>query len=100
MTKAELKEKTGGVVLDVLITEKGSRLSAENRYLLEVAPDARKPQIAAAAEKAFGVHVLAVRTANMKGGLRYVRGTRRVQREATYKKAIVTVKAGERIELA
>ena len=100
MTKAELKEKTGGVVLDVLITEKGSRLSAENSYLLEVAPDARKPQIAAAAEKAFGVHVLAVRTANMKGALRYVRGTRRQVRESTWKKAIVTVKAGERIELA
>ena len=84
----------------MLITEKGSRLSAENRYLLEVAPDARKPQIAAAAEKAFGVHVLAVRTANMKGALRYVRGTRRQVRESTWKKAIVTVKAGERIELA
>ena len=100
MTKAELKEKTGGVVLDVLITEKGSRLSAENRYLLEVAPDAHKPAIAAAVEKAFGVHVLAVRTANMKGGLRYLRGTRRQVREATWKKAIVTVKEGERVELA
>ncbi|MBR2838402.1 MAG: 50S ribosomal protein L23 [Kiritimatiellae bacterium] len=100
MTKAELKSKTDGVILDVLITEKGTRLSPEGRYLLEVAPDARKPQIAAAAEKAFGVHVLAVRTANMKGGLRFVRGTRRQVREATWKKAIVTVKAGERIELA
>ena len=69
MTIKELKEKTEGVILNVLITEKGSRLSAENRYLLEVAPDARKPVIAAMAEKAFGVHVLAVKTANMKGGL-------------------------------
>ena len=100
MTKAELRDKTGGVILDVLITEKGSRLSAEGRYLLEVATDARKPQIAAAAEKAFGVHVLAVRTANMKGGLRYLRGTRRRVREATWKKAVVTVREGERIELA
>ena len=40
----------------------------------------------------------AVRTANMKGGLKYVRGTRRATTEATWKKAIVTVKAGERIE--
>ena len=47
MTRAELKEKTNGTILDVLITEKGSRISAENRYLLRVAPDARKPQIAA-----------------------------------------------------
>ena len=100
MTKQELKAKTNGVILNVLITEKGSQLSTENRYLLEVAPDARKPQIAAEAEKAFGVHVLAVRTANMKGALKYVRGTRRQTVEPTWKKAIVTVKAGERIELA
>ena len=100
MTKAELKEKTNGIILNVLITEKGSQLSQQNRYLLEVAADARKPQIAAAAETAFGVHVLAVRTANMKGGIRYIRGTRRTTTEATWKKAIVTVKAGERIELA
>ena len=65
MTIKELKEKTEGVILNVLITEKGSRLSAENRYLLEVAPD-----------------------------------TRRTTVEPTWKKAIVTVKAGERVELA
>ncbi len=100
MTKQELKTKTNGVILDVLITEKGSQLSVQNRYLLEVARDARKPQIAVEAEKAFGVHVLAVRTANMKGGLRYIRGTRKTAQEPTWKKAIVTVKAGERIELA
>ena len=100
MTKQELKAKTNGIILNVLITEKGSRLSVENRYLLEVAPDARKPEIAAEAEKAFGVHVLTVRTANMKGGLKYVRGTRKATTEATWKKAMVTVKAGERIELA
>ena len=82
----------------VLITEKGSALSVQNRYLLEVAKDATKPQIAEAAEKKFGVHVLAVRTANMKGGVKYIRGTRRTRTEATWKKAFVTVKAGERIE--
>ena len=88
------------IIKRVLITEKGSMLSAQNRYALEVAADARKPQIAEAVEKKFGVHVLAVRTINVKGGLRYIRGTRRAVTEATYKKAIVTVKAGERIELA
>ncbi len=86
------------IIKRVMITEKGSRLSAENRYILEVHPDARKPQIAQAAEKKFGVHVLAVRTINIKGGLRTIRGTRRQVKEPTYKKAIVTVKAGERIE--
>ena len=101
MTKQELKEKTNGIILDVLITEKSSaQYALQNRYLLEVATDARKPQIAVEVEKAFGVHVLAVRTANMKGGLKYIRGTRKATREATWKKAIVTVKDGERVELA
>ena len=89
---------TNEIIKRVMITEKGSNLSLLNQFVLEVAKDATKPQIAAAAEKKYGVHVLAVRTANVKGGLKYVRGTRRVVREATYKKAIVTVKAGERIE--
>ncbi len=89
---------TKDIIKKVMITEKGSQLSAQNRYLLEVATDATKPQIALAAEKKFGVHVLAVRTINVKGGLRYIRGTRRAVTEPTYKKAIVTVKDGERIE--
>ena len=89
---------TKEIIKKVLITEKGTQLSVQNRYPLEVAADATKPQIAAAVEKKFGVHVLAVRTINVKGGLRYIRGTRRAVAEATYKKAIVTVKAGERIE--
>ena len=89
---------TKEIIEKVMITEKGSKLSALNQYVLAVAKDATKPQIAAAAEKKFGVHVLAVRTANMKGGLKFIRGTRRAVTEATWKKAIVTVKDGERIE--
>jgi len=93
-----MKAMTKEIIKKVMITEKGSKLSLNNQYQLEVAKDATKPQIAEAVEKKFGVHVLAVRTANIKGGLRYVRGTRRTATEATYKKAIVTVKDGERIE--
>ena len=89
---------TKEIIKKVMITEKGSRISVNNQYMLEVAKDATKPQIAEAAEKKFGVHVLAGRTANIKGGLKYIRGTRRAIKEATYKRAIVTVKDGERIE--
>ena len=89
---------TKEIIKKVMITEKGSRISVNNQYMLEVAKDATKPQIAEAAEKKFGVHGLAVRTANIKGGLKYIRGTRRAIKEATYKRAIVTVKDGERIE--
>ena len=101
MTAKELKEKTNGLILNVLITEKSAtQYALQNRFLLEVAPDARKPQIAAETEKAFGVHVLAVRTVNQKGGMKYIRGTRKQTVVPTRKKAIVTVKDGERIELA
>lgn len=86
------------VIKRVLITEKGSRMSAENRYVVEVDIKAHKPQIAEAVEKKFGVHVLKVRTVTIKGGQKYIRGTRRLLKEPTYKKAYVTVKAGERIE--
>ena len=86
------------VVKKVLITEKGEKMSAQNRYALEVRPDARKPQIAEAVEKKFGVHVLAVRTMNIKGEKRYVRASRKMAVSPLRKKAIVTVRKGERIE--
>ena len=86
------------IIKRVLLTEKGSRLAALNKYFLEVDTKATKPQIRQTVEATFGVHVLSVRTANMKGGLRTIRGTRRQETESTWKRAIVTVKAGERIE--
>ena len=86
------------IIKRVMLTEKGSRLAALNQYFLEVDREAAKPEIRQAVEAKFGVHVLAVRTANMKGGLRTIRGTRRQKTESTWKRAIVEVKAGERIE--
>ena len=86
------------VVRRVLLTEKGSRLATLNQYFLEVDRKASKPEIRAAVEAKFGVHVLAVRTANIKGGLRTVRGTRMRTTEPAWKRAIVEVKPGERIE--
>ena len=86
------------IIKRVMLTEKGSRLAALNQYFLDVDKKATKPQIRLAVEATFGVHVLSVRTANMKGGLRTIRGTRRQTTESTWKRAIVTVKPGERIE--
>jgi large subunit ribosomal protein L23 len=87
------------IIKRVMITEKSNKLAALNQYFLEVDRTATKPEIRAAVEAQFGVHVLAVRTANVKGGLRTIRGTRRQKVESTWKRAIVEVKAGERIEM-
>ena len=86
------------IVKRVILSEKGVKLNSLNQFLLEVDRMATKPQIRKAVEEKFGVHVLAVRTMNVKGGLRTIRGTRRQVTESTWKRAIVEVKAGERIE--
>ncbi len=87
------------IIKRVILSEKSARLAALNQYFLEVDKTASKPEIRQAVEAKFGVHVLAVRTVNMKGGLRTVRGTRQQKVEPTWKRAIVEVKAGERIEI-
>ena len=87
------------IIKRVILSEKGAKLAALNQYFLEVDKAATKPEITRAVEAKFGVHVLAVRTVNMKGGLRTIRGTRRQTVEPTWKRAIVEVKAGERIEM-
>lgn len=89
--------KHAGIIRRVQITEKGTKLACENKYLLEVAPDANKIEIKKAVEIQFGVHVQAVNTQNYKGTLRTLK-SRRVVRDSGWKRAIVTVKAGERIE--
>ena len=86
------------IIVKPLTTEKTTQMAEQNRFVLKVAIDARKPEIAAEVEKKYGVHVLAVRTIIVKGGSKYVRGTRRAIKLSPYKKAIVTLKAGERIE--
>jgi len=86
------------IIKRVLLTEKGAKLAEQNRYFVEVDRAATKPEIRKAVEKKFGVHVLKVRTANMKSGVRAIRGTRLTVTDAPWKRAIVTVKAGERIE--
>lgn len=89
--------KHAGIIRKVQITEKGTKLGFENRYILEVAPAANKLEIKEAVENYFGVHVLAVRTQNYKGERRVLKN-RRVVRDRNWKRAIVTVRPGERIE--
>ena len=85
------------VIKRVMTTEKGAFLGAKNRYMIEVAPAATKPEIKAAVEARFGVHVLAVRTQNYLGKPRMTR-SRRLTKASDWKRAIVTLKDGERIE--
>ena len=87
---------TYGVLLRPLITEKGTLLSEQNKYAFQVAKGANKLQIKEAVEKAFDVHVLKVNTMVMPGKTKRV--GRSVGKTPEWKKAVVTLAEGERIE--
>ena len=80
-----------------LITEKSTTLQAQGKYVFEVAAEANKPQIKQAVEKAFKVEVTAVNVMTVAGKRR--RLGRRQLPAHPWKKAIVTLKEGDKIEL-
>jgi large subunit ribosomal protein L23 len=79
-----------------LITEKNTVLQEKTKYVFEVADGANKPMIKQAVEKAFKVKVTAVNVITVPGKSRRV--GRRVVSSEPWKKAIVTLKPGEKIE--
>jgi len=80
-----------------LITEKNtSVLQAQNKYAFEVAEKANKPQIKEAVEKAFKVKVSTVNVLTVPP--RSKRVGRQVTLSPSWKKAIVTLKPGNKIE--
>ena len=85
------------VLIKPVISEKSYRLVDDGKYTFLVAPDANKTQIRQAVEQVFRVKVTGVNTINRPGKRRRTRygwG----QRPAT-KRAIVTLAAGERIDV-
>ena len=81
-----------------VVTEKSTGLSAQRKYVFEVALGANKPQIKEAVERAFGVTVEAVNTTTMRGARKKNRAGRPAGEAPRWKKAIVTLAAGSSIE--
>ena len=81
----------------LVLTEKGNALrEAHNQYLFEVARTANKAQIRDAVETLFSVKVVMVHTMIVRGRMRRMgRGREKTQ---NWKKAIVSLKAGETID--
>ena len=79
-----------------LVTEKSTRMKEiDNYYVFRVVRTANKIEIKTAVEKAFGVHVVSVRTMNMPGKPK--RLGRFEGRTPAWKKAIIKLKEGEQI---
>jgi large subunit ribosomal protein L23 len=87
------------IIKEMLVTEKGTRLAeAENQYLFKVALDANKVEIKHSVETLFKVSVRSVNTMNQTGKRKRERSMK-YGRTARWKKAVVTLRAGETIEL-
>lgn len=84
------------VIDQPLITEKNTSQVAEGKYTFRVAREANKIQIREAVEKIFNVQVADVNIINVRGKERGI--GRRKGFSPNWKKAIVTLKAGQRIE--
>ncbi len=79
-----------------LITEKSTDLQSLNKYAFEIASKANKPQVKKAVENAFKVKVTSVNVITMPGKSR--RLGRRIVQYPSWKKAIVTLQPGDKIE--
>ena len=79
-----------------LITEKSTDLQVLNKYAFEIADGANKPQVKQAIEAAFKVKVTGVNVITMRGKAKRV--GRRIIQTRNWKKAIVTLQAGDKIE--
>jgi large subunit ribosomal protein L23 len=85
------------IVRSPVITEKATNVSEHNQVMFRVPLTATKREVKAAVEGLFRVKVTAVNTIRVMGKLKRVRG--RPGRRADYKKAIVTLGEGQRIDV-
>jgi large subunit ribosomal protein L23 len=85
------------VLLRPIITERSTLLNAEGRYTFEVHREANKIQIRDAVQRIFKVNVMAVNVITMPSKMKRV--GKKVVPTQPWRKAIVTLKPGQRIEM-
>ncbi|MDI6779229.1 MAG: 50S ribosomal protein L23 [Bacteroidota bacterium] len=89
-----------GILLRPIVTEKMTQLESKHQYAFEVEKNANKIEIQKAIEKQYNVTVLNLRTVNYKGKQKsqLTRRGRFTGKTSSWKKAVVTIKEGEKIE--
>src|SRR5215469_5722036 len=87
------------VLLSPVVSEKSYSLMEDGTYVFIVAPDATRVEVRSAVQEIFGVHVVRVNTLNRKGKRRRNRRSNTFGTRSNAKRAMVTLAAGERIDL-
>ncbi|NMC35626.1 50S ribosomal protein L23 [Candidatus Beckwithbacteria bacterium] len=82
-----------------IITERSMTLAGQGRFTFEVHPKASKTMIAQAIEAAFKVSVVDVATSSIRGKIRRFGSRRKEAHVGAGKKAMVTLKKGQKIDL-
>jgi large subunit ribosomal protein L23 len=98
--RAEVKltrQQMYDIIRSPVITEKATNASEHNQVIFRVPLTATKHEVKAAVEGLFRVNVTAVNTTRMMGKTKRFRG--RPGRRSDYKKAIVTLREGQRIDV-
>ncbi len=85
------------VIVRPLVSEKAAHAETKGVYTFVVTKDATKTQVIAAVEQVYGVRPTQVRTVNVEG--KEVRFGRTIGRRKDWKKAIVTLPAGQTISI-
>ena len=86
------------IIVSPAITEKATSLSEFNKMVFKVHKGASKNSIKKSIEKIFKVNVIKINTINLKRKTKLVRGKKSFK--PGYKKAIVTLKKGQSVDLA
>ena len=87
------------ILIRPVVSEKSYALMDENVYVFVVDPAATKVDVRHAVEQAFGVKVDKVNTLNRKGKIKHNRRTNTVGHKPDTKRAIVTLRQGDSIDL-
>tara|TARA_Y100000816_G_scaffold174555_1_gene125612 strand:+ start:1020 stop:1313 length:294 start_codon:yes stop_codon:yes gene_type:complete len=93
MEKLHLYDK----VLSPLVTEKSTNLSEQNKIIFKVHSKANKKNLKNSIEKIFKVNVTKINIINKKSRIKTTRGKK--VRVKGFKKAIITLKKGQNIDL-
>jgi large subunit ribosomal protein L23 len=96
-SKKKTDRKIVGVLVKPMITEKAAFIGQYGQYVFEVAPKANKIEIAKAVESIYGVKPASVNIIHVRGKhIRYGKTSGQTKKK---KKAIVTLRPGEKIEV-
>ena len=93
MNKVHLYDK----IYFPVITEKSTNISNQNKIVFKVPSSANKVNLKKNIEKLFKVNVIKVNIVNLKSKIKFKQG--KLSKKSGYKKAIVTLKKGQSIDL-